>query len=54
MIRESQRKYNQDHIKRIPLDVQIKEHEAIKQKAEALGMPVNAYIKLLIRKDLEQ
>lgn len=54
MIKESQRKYNQIHIKRIPLDVQVEEHKAIKQKAEALGIPINTYIKLLIRKDLEQ
>lgn len=54
MIRESQRKYNQGHIKRIPLDVQVEEHEAIKERAETLGMPVNTYIKELIKKDLNK
>jgi predicted DNA binding CopG/RHH family protein len=54
MIRESQRKYNQGHIKRIPLDVQSSEYELIKKRAESLEIPVNTYIKELIRKDLAE
>lgn len=54
MVREAQKKYNQSHLKRIPLDVQVSEYEFIKERAESLGLPVNTYIKLLIRKDLKK
>lgn len=54
MVREAQKRYNQSHLKRIPLDVQVSEYEFIKERAESLGLPVNTYIKLLIRKDLKK
>lgn len=49
MISEAQRKakekYYKANIKRIPLEVQIYEYEAIKAEADALGKKVNQFIK---------
>lgn len=45
----AQYKYNKEHIKRIPLDVQKTEYERIKAAAVAAGLPVNTWIKNAIR-----
>lgn len=52
MIRECQKRYNKEHIKRIPLDMQIEEYEEIKHLADAEGIGVNTFIKKLIRESI--
>lgn len=42
---ESQYRYNQAHLKRIPLDVQKEHYERIKAHAESRGESVNGFIK---------
>ncbi len=46
---ENKRKYNdkyrQEHVKRIPLDVQKEKYEEIKNAADDAGETVNGYIK---------
>lgn len=54
MIKESQKKYNKGHIKRVPLDMQIEEYEKIKELANVQGIGVNTFIKNLIRKEIER
>ena len=46
-------KYHEEHIKRIPLDVQKSEYEIIKASADAVGEPVNTYIKKAIRQRID-
>ena len=45
----AQYKYNKEHIKRVPLDVQRAEYEKIKAAADGAGLPVNTWIKNAIR-----
>lgn len=54
MIKESQKKYNEKHIKRVPLDMQIEEYEKIKRLADAQGIGVNTFIKNIIRQEIER
>lgn len=42
---EAAKKYKAEHIKRIPLDVQIEDFERIKAAAERANRKVNSYIK---------
>ena len=51
---EAQYRYNKEHLKRIPLDVQLSEYELIKASAEASGMSVNGFIKQAIRQAMDQ
>jgi len=46
---KASQKYHKEHMKRIPLSVQITEYETIKAAAQAAGEPVNTYIKNAIR-----
>lgn len=54
MIKESQRKYNAKHIKRIPLDMQIEEYEKIKHLADTQGIGVNTFIKNILKREIER
>lgn len=54
MVKESQKRYNEKHIKRVPLDMQIEEYEKIKALADAQGIGVNTFIKNLIRQEIER
>ena len=47
-------KYAKKSLKRIPLDVQISFYDRIKAVADALGVPVNTYIKNAIIAQLEK
>ena len=47
--KERTMKYARENLKRVPLDVPIKEYEKIKASAEAAGQGVNTYIKQAIR-----
>ena len=66
---EAQYRYNKEHLKRIPLDVQLSDYElikaaaeeaakknadAIKAAADASGETVNGYIKTAIRLRMER
>lgn len=46
--REIERKYKEDHYKRVPLDVKLEEYRQIKEAAEAEGIGVNTWIKVAI------
>lgn len=46
-------KYAKENLKRVPLDVQKEEYEKIKAAAEAVGEPVNKYIKTAISRRME-
>lgn len=50
---QAQYKYNREHIKRIPLDVQKDHYERIAAAAKAAGKSVNGYIKDAIEKQME-
>lgn len=41
--------YEKNNLKRIPLNVQLSEYEAIKAAADRAGQPVNTFIKDCIR-----
>lgn len=47
-------KYKKNNIKRVPLDMQIEFYDRIKAVADALGVPVNTYIKNAIIAQLEK
>ena len=47
-------KYHDEHIKRVPLDMQISDYEILKSAADAAGVPVNRYIKEAIKMRLEK
>ena len=51
---EASKKYKAQNIKRIPLDVQLSEYEAIKNTAAALGESVNGFIKKAIRERIDR
>ena len=57
-ITESQKqatyKYHREKIKRVPLDMQKKEHEKLVKAASAAGMSVNGYIKKAISEKMER
>lgn len=46
-------KYKAENIKRVPLDMQRTEYEALKTAAEACGEKVNQYIKKAIKLRME-
>ena len=46
-------KYKAENIKRVPLDMQKTEYEALKAAAEACGEKVNQYIKRAIKRSME-
>ncbi len=46
-------KYKAENIKRVPLDMQKAEYEALREAAEACGEKVNQYIKKAIRLRME-
>lgn len=54
---ENKRKYNdkykQEHMKRIPLDVQKSKYDEIKTAADNAGEPVNTYIKKAVDMRME-
>ena len=52
---KSQYKYNKEHLKRIPLDVQRDFYEQIlKPAADAASLPVNSFIKQAIAEKIER
>jgi predicted HicB family RNase H-like nuclease len=52
--KERTMKYARENIKRIPLDVPLKDYAGIKASAEAAGQGVNTYIKQAIRERQER
>lgn len=46
--------YAKAHLKRIPLDMQTKDYEAVKAAADRAGEKVNAYIKKAIAQRMER
>lgn len=51
---KASQKYNKNHIKRIPLDVQLGKYEEIKSVADSLGLPVNTFIKRCIDNEIKR
>ena len=52
---KSQYKYNEKHLKRIPLDVQKDYYETVlKPAAESAGIGINTYIKQAITEKIER
>ncbi len=47
-------KYKKDNIKRVPLDMQIAEYDAVKAAADRAGEKVNQYIKEAIRQRMSR
>lgn len=47
-------RYAKKHLKRVPLDLQISDYEALKAAAEKAGGSVNGFIKLAIAEKLER
>ena len=52
MTKESEKKYKKNHIKRVPLDMQISEYEEIKKTADEYGVAVNFLIKTAVKQYL--
>lgn len=48
------RKYREENLKRIPLDMQNSEYANLKAAADSSGMKVNAYIKAAIREKMSR
>lgn len=51
---KASQKYKANNIKRVPLDMQIADYEALKAAADAAGEKVNEYIKKAIRLRMER
>lgn len=51
---EAARKYKNEKIKRVPLDMQKDDYDVLKAAAEACGEKVNEFIKKAIRERLER
>ncbi len=47
-------KYKAEKIKRVPLDMQIADYDAMKAAAERAGEKVNQYIKTAIKQRMER
>lgn len=47
-------KYKAENIKRVPLDMQNKDYDALKAAADSAGIGVNAYIKAAIREKMSR
>ena len=52
--KERTMKYARENIKRIPLDVPLKDYDKIKASAAAAGQGVNTYIKQAIKERQER
>lgn len=51
---EASKKYKANKIKRVPLDMQISDYEALQEAALAVGEKVNTYIKGAIAQRMER
>ena len=51
---EAQYRYNAAHIKRVPLDMQIRDYDRLKDAADKSGESVNGFIKKAINERLER
>ena len=51
---KASQKYKANHIKRVPLDMQITDYEMLKSAAAASGQPINTYIKRAIEQRMER
>ena len=51
---EASKKYKEKNIKRVPLDMQVADYEALKVAAEHAGEKVNQYIKTSIKQRMER
>lgn len=51
---EASKKYREKNIKRVPLDMQMSEYEALKAAADAAGEAINQYIKTAIRQRMSK
>ena len=47
-------KYKAKNIKRVPLDMQLSDYDALKAAATEAGQPVNGYIKQAIAEKMER
>ena len=47
-------KYNKEHVKRVPLDMQKTDYEILKQHVDARGESVNGFIKRAISETIER
>lgn len=52
--REAAYRYKAAKIKRVPLDMQIDDYDALKAAASCAGQAVNAYIKQAVRERMER
>lgn len=50
---EASKKYREKNIKRVPLDMQQAEYDALKAAADAAGEKVNQYVKTAIRQRMQ-
>lgn len=51
---EYQIKYAKEKLKRIPLDLKLEDYEKMKVHCEKQNIPVNTFIKNLIKQELEK
>lgn len=51
---QAQYKYNSAHIKRVPLDLQLTDYEALRKAASIAGESVNGYIKRAISERMDR
>ena len=51
---EASKRYKADKIKRVPLDMQLKDYDRLKAAADAAGESVNAYIKKSIEQRIKR
>lgn len=47
-------KYNKEHLKRVPLDMQKTDYEILKQHVDARGETVNGFIKRAISETIKR
>lgn len=47
-------KYAKEHLKRVPLDLQLKDYEELKAYTERTGETVNGFIKRAIREAMKR
>ena len=51
---KASQRYKEKNIKRVPLDMQIADYEALKAAADSVGEKVNEYVKKAIRQRMER
>lgn len=51
---EASKKYKEKNIKRVPLDMQLADYEALRAAADRSGEKVNQYIKTSIKQRMER